>query len=275
MRRQRGADFLRRGGAQLVALSFERAARSAYVHRCGERRLEPLPGGDVELEVDRRQRNLREAGVGENPPHALFVGEGERAGVLGADVGQAGNVLARRFQGDHLPGIELGRAPAGEDQPSAARRALAQVGEAENRVGEEHHAEAREQKARPAERERVRGGVGEDELDGARRARQFARPRHHRRGNVEADDAAGGADPGRDLQRRHAAAAPDVDDALAGRESRSRVEQVGDRRQDHVLRRLPVDPTASAGAVPVSDLIGVAGVGEGSRHQILRLGPKA
>ena len=59
MRRQRGADFFDGGGAQRLGLAFERAAGGADLLQSAERGLETLSGGDVEFEIDRRQRDLR------------------------------------------------------------------------------------------------------------------------------------------------------------------------------------------------------------------------
>jgi len=65
----------------------------------------------------------------------------------------------------------------------------------------------------------------------------------------------------RDLSRecdcRGAAAAPDIDDALARRQVCPIDHKVGDRLEQHVLRRLPVRPALAGWPVPIGDLVGV------------------
>ena len=57
--------------------------------------------------------------------------------------------------------------------------------------------------------------------------------------------------------RRGAAAAADIDDALARLQLRPVDHEVGDRPEHNVLRRLPLGPALSGGTVPVGDLVGV------------------
>ena len=74
----------------------------------------------------------------------------------------------------------------------------------------------------------------------------------------------------RDLSRecdcRGAAAAPDIDDALARRQVCPIDHKVGDRLEQHVLRRLTIGPALAGGTVPVSDLIRVLFVAGGGVH---------
>ena len=61
----------------------------------------------------------------------------------------------------------------------------------------------------------------------------------------------------RERDRGRAAAAADIDDALAGLGLGAVDQDVGDRREQDILRRLPVGPALAAGPVPVGDLVGV------------------
>jgi hypothetical protein len=66
--------------------------------------------------------------------------------------------------------------------------------------------------------------------------------------------------------RGGAAAATDVDDALAHFGFGAVDQEVGDRPQQNILRRLPIGPSLSARPVPVGDLVGVLLVTLGGVH---------
>ena len=118
--------------------------------RAGDGGVESAADGDVEIEILRAHGDVGEAGVAQDAPHARFVGEGERAGVLGVRLGQGRGVLPGFAQRDHHPRILLGLAPAGEDEPSAGLEAAAQIGEGSRRIGEEHDAESRHDEIGPS-----------------------------------------------------------------------------------------------------------------------------
>ena len=125
--RQRGADFPSGGCARFVGLTLDGAARRADRQRRLQRRFESSTSGEVDLDIVWGQRDLGETRGGEDAPHARFIGEGERAGVVGAELGQARRAAQRRPQRDHLPEVAPRLAPAGEDRAPAARQRPAQV----------------------------------------------------------------------------------------------------------------------------------------------------
>jgi hypothetical protein len=57
--------------------------------------------------------------------------------------------------------------------------------------------------------------------------------------------------------RGDAAAATDIEDALARRGFGAIDQEIENLRQQHILRRLPLGPALAAGTVPVGDLVGV------------------
>ena len=71
------------------------------------------------------------------------------------------------------------------------------------------------------------------------------------------EDMTGRADLLRQRDRGRAAAAADIDDPLAGFGPGAVDQDVGDRRQQDVLRLLAIGPVLAAGSVPVRDLVGV------------------
>jgi hypothetical protein len=83
--------------------------------------------------------------------------------------------------------------------------------------------------------------------------------RQHRLGDVEAKDLAG-TDPGGEVDRRRAAAAADVDHALAGFRGRRGDEPVGNWAQHLILMFLMVGPSRSGDGSPIFRLRGIVGV---------------
>jgi len=134
-----------------------------------------------------------------------------------------------------------------------------QVLEGGDRIGEEHHAEARKDRVeRLLEGERLR--VGAYERD-ARIPGALARRGKQRFRDVEAEDPAGRSDGLGELQGRLAAAAADVEDVLT--DSRSeRFERRAPQRIELTIEPLPLrHPDVRGGAVPVVDLLRVDGHG--------------
>jgi hypothetical protein len=70
----------------------------------------------------------------------------------------------------------------------------------------------------------------------------------------------------RECNRGGAAAAADIDHAFARLEAGTIDDEVGNRLEQHVLRRLPVGPALAGGTVPVGDLVGVLFVGLRAIH---------
>ncbi len=128
-------------------------------------------------------------------------------------------------------------------------------------IGEEHHAEARNEPVGADAGEIVRARVDAAKLDieaGGRGA--LARPAQHHLGDVDAEH--GAFRPGflRSLQRRVAAAAADIEHALAGRDVGGLEQQRGDWGEHAVLDVLPLGPLLAGVPIPVGRLIGVGGI---------------
>ena len=113
---------------------------------------------------------------------------------------------------------------------------------------------------------RIDGGVRESEIDRQVLRRALPRPLQHRTGYVDAEHMARWRDLSRERNRRGAAAAADIDDALARPQLRPIDHEVSDRLEHNVLRRLPLRPALSGGTVPVGDLVGVLFVAFGGVH---------
>ena len=103
-------------------------------------------------------------------------------------------------------------------------------------------------------------GVGEFEPDGQVLRRALAGAREHRRRNVEAQDRAAGTDALREVDRRRAAAAADVDHAVAGLRLRRGDQPVGNRAQHLILMLLMIGPFLTCVRVPIVGLRGIVGV---------------
>ncbi len=110
---------------------------------------------------------------------------------------------------------------------------------------------------RCARREGIDGRIGRDERHRGAGRRPLARPRQHRRRNVEAERMPRGTDARGDRQSRRAAAAADVDYVFARRDRRPVEQRVGHGRQHRVLHFLPLRPMPPARAVPIGGLFGV------------------
>src|SRR5689334_16290131 len=76
----------------------------------------------------------------------------------------------------------------------------------------------------------------------------------------------GSADLVRDGARGRPAAAPDIDDALAGLNARMLDQNIRDWCEQRILRFLAFDPVLSGGSIPEGDLVGVLEVTYGSIH---------
>ena len=104
----------------------------------------------------------------------------------------------------------------------------------------------------------MHGGIGQHELHGETGRRHRAGAFEHRRRDIDPEHAATRRDLRRQRDGQAAAAAADIENAVA-RSGRDTVDQdLRDRREQHVLRRLPVRPALAAGTVPVCDLVGVS-----------------
>ena len=161
------------------------------------------------------ENDVGEARGAEDPPHPRFAGEGEGPRRLGVRLGQRRGVLARFAQRQDEEGVLPGLAPAGEGKPAARLEALAQVGERSRWIGEEHDAEPRNDEVGAVGLEIIDGGVGAFEPDRQALRRPLASARQHRLGNVEPEDLATRTDAGGEVDRRRAAAAADIDHAIA------------------------------------------------------------
>ncbi len=139
------------------------------------------------------------------------------------------------------------------------------MGEGGGGFGEEHDAEARDEKIEGGCAEIMRGGVGQHEFRGAaefRGARSCAG--NHGGGNVDAERAAGCAGLRGGIEGRCAAAAADIQDAFARLYACDVQHRSGEGLQHAVETVLETRPAFAHIAVPVVDLVGVrAGGGEG------------
>ena len=80
----------------------------------------------------------------------------------------------------------------------------------------------------------------------------------HGAGNVDAQHMSARTDLLRQRNGDGAAAATDIDDALARFGPGAADQDVGDRLEQDVLRLLPIGPALAAWSVPVGDLVGVS-----------------
>jgi len=164
------------------------------------------------------------------------------------------------FKGDAHPVVLVERAPADERQPARGRQCATDVLEREDRVIEEHHAEARENDlGRPIER--VRGGVGQLEADVAKLRRTRARASQHLFRDVHAKDRALLPHRFGEEERRPPAAATYVHDSLAGRGRGGAHRRLAKERELAVTKLLLGHPEVATRAVPVFDLFAIRGVG--------------
>jgi hypothetical protein len=92
------------------------------------------------------------------------------------------------------------------------------------------------------------------------RRRPLVSARQHRLGNVEPEDLAARTDAGGEVDRRRAAAAADIDHAIARLWRRDSDESVGNGPQNLILMFLIVGPSLSGARVPVLGLRGIIGV---------------
>ena len=155
------------------------------------------------------------------------AGRARRLGVRRAEAAHADRERQRE------PGIALERRPADEGEAPAGAQRGQQVGKGRDRVGEEHHAEARDQQIVGAPLESVGLGIAVDEADVAVALLGAAPPRErqHRLGDVEREHRAVGPDALGQRQRGGAGAAADVDHALARRHRRAADQPVGDEAE--------------------------------------------
>src|SRR5579872_1222987 len=247
--RQRFADRLGGSGAHIVRLPVQCAVGGAERNRGVGSAVEAAAERDVEREILLLQLNVREARAGKYAAHPFVAAERERPGIFRSELRHFRHMLIDRLQRGHHPAIGARLAPAGEHYAAARLDRLAHVAERGGRVGEEHHAEAREQQISRGRLERIDRGIGLHELDFEITRRVLARIIKHRRGNIEAEHAPLSADAAREFEGGAAATAADVDDALALCRGGSTVQDLRDRPQQDVLRGLARNPVLSARAV--------------------------
>ena len=240
--------------AARTAVSRPRPAAMSSSRSCGSRAMSAKPAS---LRTRRTRASLAKA----NGP-----------GSSGLVSGRGGACLRRFAQRQDEERVLLRLAPAGEDKPPAGFEAPAQVGERLRRIGEEHDAEPRHDKVRGVGGHVVDRGVGECERDRQVLRRSLAGARQHRRRNIEAQDRAGWADALRELDRRRAAAAADVDHAVAGLRIRHGDQPVGNRAEHLILVLLVLGPLLTGVRVPIVGLRGIVGVDRRSGHGVSSLG---
>ena len=85
-------------------------------------------------------------------------------------------------------------------------------------------------------------------------------PAEHRFGNIYTGDAPRRAGFVQKIEGGRSATAADIDSGFAGLYGRTIDQHLGDGAKDDVLKLLPVRPVFAAGAVPVGNLICIAGI---------------
>src|SRR5438876_761526 len=160
---------------------------------------------------------------------------------------------------DGEPRVLTERLPADEGDPSAGTQRRAEVRERRCGIGEEHDAEPRVEDVELAAGETVglRVGVLDEDVPEAGVPRRLGGARDHPGGDVDAEDATFGPDPPRELERRVAAAAADVEHALARGDARPIHRAATERLELRIEQLLERDPLRTRGLVPVFDLLGV------------------
>ncbi len=115
----------------------------------------------------------------------------------------------------------------------------------------------------------IDGRICERELDLRAAGGQFTGTVQHRLRNIDADDTTTGTNPLHKIEGCRSAAAAHIDHHFPSPDGGPVKQDLGNRRQHDVLALLAVCPMATAGAVPVGDLIGIL-VGGRQGHRGLR-----
>ncbi|MCY1238432.1 hypothetical protein D9M72_511700 [compost metagenome] len=162
--------------------------------------------------VDRFDIDIAPAALVEDRLHTLPVAKGKLPRRTRLPRRQVGQQRRGGALGGGHEGVVRRAAPCDATQHGTGLRGTPQVGKGGDRVGEEHHAKARHDGVETARREGMGLRVRLDE--GGRHAFPLrARPRrvHQRAGDVDARALPARADPPRQLQRRRARTASDVE----------------------------------------------------------------
>ena len=248
--------------AQLGRRVGERALDRSELHHEIDCVIDVAGASHRHLDVDTAHLHVAEAGLFQDAARAVAVGQCERSGSVRGDGRLDGHVLARRHERHEHPRILRQRLPAHERNATLVAQRGAHVAERGGRILEEHHAEAREENVELAlESVHLRVVAKERDVAGAGLSRAAAGALEHRLRNVDADNPAAASDARGKLERRGAAAAPDVEHRMA----EARRGGIDCQRRDFF--ELPVEhlltphPARSGNRVPESDLFDIGPVG--------------
>ena len=118
-----------------------------------------------DMKFARRDADIGEARLGENAPEIIGVAERERPGRLRRDGGRRAEPAHDDVVGE-LPVRVVGdRRPHRHREAAAVPQGAMQIAEGGERIGEEHHAEPRDNQVEARRREVVRLGIGEQQFD--------------------------------------------------------------------------------------------------------------
>ena len=196
---------------------------------------------------------------------ARLGGKRKRPGIFRAGRRQFWHVLADRLHRRHHPRIFARLAPAGERQPPRWPQRLFAYWRTKPRARQR----TSRRTATPADQ------IWRDRTDTpwhrqarnrpAARRRDLPRPRQHRRRDVDAEHMADRAP-----SRANAIVVEPQPQPISTTRSPARPwrvdQEIGDRRQQDVLHRLPVGPALAGRTVPIGDLVGVLVVGRWLLH---------
>ena len=207
-----------------------RGDRSARYRSSASSTLSPL---EFHRPVQRLMRDLREARGLEDPAHARGVAEGERSRRVGRAAAAETRRAARRrarapsSTGSASRGCQHTKARRPPGRSARRRFAKAATGSAKNITPKREKTRSKRPGAEVGDLR-----VVESERDAVlepRAARALRGALQHRTRDVDRRDRAPGADRLRQLQRRAAAAATDVEHALAGANRRALARQRAER----------------------------------------------
>jgi len=176
-------------------------------------------------------------------------------------------VLVGRRKRRHEERVFARLTPAGERQPTRRPQRFTHVRKRQRGIGKEHHAEPRRQHVETCRLERIDGRIREREFDRQILRRRLPRPLQHRTRDIDAEHMPRRRDLSRECDRGSAATAADIDDTLARPEAGAVDNEIGDRLEQHILRRLAIGPALACGTIPVGDLVGVLIVAGGRVHE--------
>ncbi len=225
--------------------------------------------GKVDRELGRGAPDVREPGVTHDPDGSLGVGECEGPGRRLSLRRRKDRLQEARDRIREEPRVSVGRLPAREADAPARAETARDVGEGGNGFVEEHDAELAHRDVEGSAGHVVVLHVDDPEGDVGGRGLAHSPPRRldERGREIRADHRSFRQDAPAALDRGHAPAAADVENAFA-RCERERVEQVGG---DGIGEPLPLRPDRGPALVVPPAPLGGIGFGGFARHGRLTL----